>query len=177
MPRNPIAAKRYVRALGFQPNDVATIQASLQELRSFLAVLASTKEIRGFFLSPVVSKAEKLAMLSEVKEKFPTTLRFLAALIDANRLAIMPEIVEELEASMEAISGEMSVTIESARALSEESLGDIKAILQDKWGRKIKAKVLINPDLIGGFVAKAPGKILDASVRRQFEVLKQALGA
>lgn len=177
MPRNSIAAKRYVRALGLQTTDGTEIQRSLQELRSFWAAVGSSKEIRSFFLSPVISKTDKQAMLAELKDKFPHTLRFLAVLIDANRLGVLPEIIEELEIALEAIAGEVSVTIESARGLSDDAVSEIKSILQDKWGRKIRAKMVVNPELIGGFVARAPGKIFDASVRRQFEALKQVLGA
>lgn len=180
MPRNPLAARRYARALGLLGDskiDLVAAQSILQEMRAFQAVLNSSRQTRQFFASPVISKSAKKETLQEIKDQLPHTFRFLSMLIESNRFGLFNEILEEVERGMEALSGELSVTIESARTLSEEILAEIKSTLQERWGKKIRAKTQINPDLIGGFVARAPGKIFDASVKHQFEVLKQSLGA
>ena len=60
-----------------------------------------------------------------------------------------------------------------AHLLTDKQLDEIKAILQSKWDSKIKMKTKVNPELIGGFVAKAPGRVMDASLANQLDNLEQ----
>lgn len=175
MPRNPVAARRYVRALGLVSEEKTEAQKILVELRSFQQLLAQSKDFRSFFFSPVIPKSDKKEAILDLKERLPLAHRFLSVLVEANRLSVLDEIVDGFEASLESASGELSVTLEVARTLPDSSLEEIRALLQEKWKRTVRLKTQVNPAILGGFIAKAPGKILDASVVHQFDVLKQSL--
>lgn len=179
MPRNAVIARRYVRALSVLNEDKAdtsTPAKVLLELKGFQSVINASRDLREFFLSPVIGRDEKKEALQDLKEKLPLTTKFLSTLVESNRLSSLNEIVEEFENSLEALSGELSVELQMAHNLSASTLEEIKQTLEERWKKKIKIKTVINPELIGGFVAKAPGKILDASVANQFQLLKQSLG-
>lgn len=179
MPRNSAAARRYVRALQvlIDEKSEGSAQKLLAELKGFQSTLKSSPEAAKFFFNPVIGKSDKKDALAEIKTKLPMTEKFLEALVEGNRINILDEIIEEFEGLLEADSGELSVQLETARALSESSLEEIKSLLRDRWKKKVKLNVTINPELMGGFVAKAKGRILDASVTNQFELLKQSLSA
>lgn len=175
MPRNPVAARRYVRALGLVAEEKSEAQKVLVELKGFQALLAQSKDLRSFFFSPVIPKSDKKDAIMDLKERLPLSHRFLSVLVEGNRLSVLDEIVDGFEASLESASGELSVTLEVARTLPDASIEEIRALLQEKWKRTVRLKTQVNPSILGGFVARAPGKILDASVAHQFEVLKQSL--
>lgn len=176
MPRNTLAAKRYAEAL-FHLNDGAEGGSSkvLGELSALAASFEKDRGIEEFFLSPVVSKEDKRQVISEAKEIFPLTQRFLLTLIDANRMDCLLEIVSEFRARCEELAGELSVNVETAHPLSGDALEEIRAFLQDKWKRTIKMQTSINPEIIGGFIARSSGRVLDVSAASQLENLKQSI--
>lgn len=180
MRRNETVAKRYAKAL-FQlsiqhadADDIGKPAEVLKELESFQSALKSA-ELRKFFLSPVISKADKKAMLAELNSNVPSVVKFLQVLIGADRLSAFDSIVSEFKKLHEESTGEMSVNLETAHSLSGPALDEIKSFLESEWGRKIKIQVQKNPSLIGGFVAKSANKTFDASVRFQLENLKQQI--
>lgn len=170
MPRNSSAARRYAQAfykLIEKRPDV------LLELKAFENVLRSNVGIRAFFDSPLVSIAEKLGAFSDVKKFFPGAAILIETLIEINRVDHLPGIVEEFSRLCDQESGELSVEIESATKLSDSALEDIKTLLSDKWKKRIKIVTKMNPDLLGGFVARAPGRLFDASIVNQIECLQE----
>ncbi len=177
MPRNAVVSRRYVRALGYlaDESDPSQTQKILGELRGFSSTIDSSKLLRSFFLSPVIPKSDKREALTDLKDKVPLTYRFLIALVDGNRLTNLGEIVAEYEAHLESRTGELSVEVITARKLSDATMAEIKQSIEDIWKRKIKVKHQIDAEILGGFMARAPGKILDASARHQFEALRQSL--
>ncbi len=173
--RNPVAARRYAEAL-FQVCDGAENRVrALAELKAFLGSLEGAKELSAFFFNPVVPVSEKRSALDALKEKLPLTYRFLITTTEAGRLELLAEIATALEQMNEEVSGELSVRLRSAHALSSSALDEIRQLLQEKWKRKLKIQSEIDPGLIGGFVAQAPGKLLDASVASQLEGLEQQI--
>lgn len=178
MPRNAVVTRRYVRALGYltdDKSDAGLAQKILSELKGFSATLEASKQLRSFFSSPAIPKNEKKEALQDLKEKLPQTFRFLIALVEANRLENLNEIISEYEDVLESRTGEISVEIMTARKLSDATMAEIKNSVEEIWKRKIKVKHSVHPEILGGFIAKTPGKILDASARHQFEALRQSL--
>ncbi len=174
MRRNPVASRRYATAL-FEVTDKS--REALDELKVFQAALHLDRGHERFFLSPVVSKDAKLEVIQDFKTKLPNIFLFLEALIEADRLEVFDGIVEEFQRLSDEKAGELSVELESAMSLSDASLEEIKGLLLDRWKKKLKVKVTVNPELIGGFVARAPGKLLDASVSSQLENLREEVFA
>lgn len=171
MPLNQVA-KRYATAL-FQTTEKSG--DVLLELRSLVNLFTAESQIEKFFLSPVISAEDKKSVLSDLRSKIPNTHSFLEALIDANRVSELYWIIDEFAKLVEESAGELSVELESASPLSETQVDEIRALLQDKWKKKITFKTKLNPELVGGFVARAPGKVFDASVAHQLENLREQI--
>jgi F-type H+-transporting ATPase subunit delta len=169
MPRNAVAARRYAQAF-FELTDKS--QDALVELKLFAKVLETNAEAKKFFTSPIISSDEKKAALSEIRKFFPISILFLETLVELNRIDNIEGIAGDFERLCDEKSGELSVEIESAEPLAESTLEDIRAMLQEKWKRKLKLHTKSNAELIGGFIARAPGKLFDASVASQFENLE-----
>jgi F-type H+-transporting ATPase subunit delta len=172
MPRSPVAARRYAQAF-FELTEKS--REALVELRAFSEVLQTTPQVSKFFLSPVISSEEKTAALSEIRKHFPLSILFFESLIELNRMDNLSGIADEFERLCDERSGELSVEVESATTISESALDDVRALLQEKWKKKLKLRTSVNPDLIGGFVARAPGKLFDASVVSQLESLQEQI--
>lgn len=177
MQRNSMVAKRYAEALFDLTTDKneKVFFGAAPKIFAELKMFSSAVEAVGaneFFLSPVIKVSEKTEVLESIKDKLPLTHLFFLTLIEGGRMNCVSEIVEEFNRLCDEASGELTVDLQLAHSLSPQLVEEIKSVLQEQWQRQIKIKQKINPEIIGGFVATAPGRIMDASVASQLENLE-----
>jgi F-type H+-transporting ATPase subunit delta len=174
MPRNPQVSRRYAQAL-MKIVDDSQLSRAAEELSVFVNGLQSDGKIQKFFLSPVVSAADKAEVLTDLSTKLPTIYGFLSSVVKQDRIEYLEEIAAEFGRLREERAGELSVRLEIANPTMEDSVEEIRNFLQEKWKRQVKVTTTVNPELIGGFVASGYGKIFDASVRNQLENLRSSV--
>ena len=82
----------------------------------------------------------------------------------------------EIQHQIEKKSNEFEVTVKSVQALTESQKERLKPIIEQKIGLKVRAlKQELDADLIGGFVISANNKTIDASIKRQLQLVKENL--
>ena len=69
----------------------------------------------------------------------------------------------------------MEATVVSALPLADGQLQPLVAALEKKYGRKITAKVELDPKLIGGLKIMVGDKVIDATVRGKLDAMAAAL--
>jgi len=125
----------------------------------------SAAKVAGLFISILSGK------LSGEAENF---VRVLA---DNRRLELLPEIRAQYAALRNAREGVIEADVFSAFDLDGAQLADLVAHLERKTGRKVKAKVRLDKELIGGIKVVLGDKVIDGSVRAQLGALENALKA
>jgi F-type H+-transporting ATPase subunit delta len=100
---------------------------------------------------------------------------FVRVLAANERLGVLPEIVEVFEAQRNAHEGVLDARIASAYPLSQQQVDDVVATLEAKYGRKVKATVSVDGDLIGGITIRIGDEVIDTSVRGKLAQLADAL--
>jgi F-type H+-transporting ATPase subunit delta len=65
--------------------------------------------------------------------------------------------------------------VTSATVLSDEAVASIKASLEKTTGHSIIVETEVDPELIGGVVARVGDLVLDGSVRTQLTSIKETL--
>jgi F-type H+-transporting ATPase subunit delta len=73
--------------------------------------------------------------------------------------------------------GVIEAEVVSAFELSKAQLADLVERLEKKTGRKVKAKVQLDKELIGGIKVVLGDKVIDGSARAQLGALETALKA
>ena len=73
--------------------------------------------------------------------------------------------------------GVIEAEVQSAFELSDAQLKDIVQRLEKKTGRKIRARVALDRELIGGVKILLGDKVIDGSARAQLAALDAALKA
>jgi F-type H+-transporting ATPase subunit delta len=76
-----------------------------------------------------------------------------------------------------ARGGVSDAIIQSAFPIDDAQLADVVATLERRFGRKLNARVEIEPELIGGIRAVVGDEVLDTSVKARLEQMKVALAA
>jgi len=102
---------------------------------------------------------------------------FLRAVLDNGRLAALPEIASQFHALVNAQSGVSDALIESAFPIEPAQLPDVVAMLEQRFSRKLNARVELRPELIGGIRVIVGDEVLDASVKARLDHMKVALTA
>lgn len=102
---------------------------------------------------------------------------FVRVLAENRRLASLPEIHAQFEALKNEREGVLEAEIYSALELDAGQLADLVTRMEKHTGRKVKAKLSIDRELIGGVKVVLGDKVIDASARAQLTALGQALKA
>jgi F-type H+-transporting ATPase subunit delta len=149
------------------------------ELVSEMGQVAANPDMKAVAGDPNVP-GEKLAELFLSVLKSPLNdeaRRFVKLLVDNGRLTVMPEIAEQFHVLKNAREGSSDVEITSAFPLEGSQLNDLVAALERKFGRKLYAKVAVDPSLIGGVSVKVGDEVLDTSVRSRLAAMQATLTA
>jgi len=123
----------------------------------------SAPKIAGLFISILAGK------LSAEAENF------VKVLAENRRLALLPEIHLQFEVLRNVREGVVDVDIASAFELTAEQLADLVRRLESKTGRKVKPRLSIDKELIGGVMVAIGDKVIDASARAHLAALANAL--
>jgi len=100
---------------------------------------------------------------------------FVQVLVQNRRLGLIEQIRDMFEALRREHEGMMEATILSALPLADSQLQPLVTALEQKYGRKITAKVEIDPQLIGGLKILVGDKVIDATVRGRLDAMAAAL--
>jgi len=129
--------------------------------------------------SPKLSGEEKTALLLSVAgDGMSSEMRnFVHILVDADRIALVPEVRQLFDAMRDEAEGVAKATIESPVPLSAEQLGALTAALERRFGKRIEAQVALNPALIGGARITVGDTVIDGSVQARLDTMAHALRA
>ncbi len=96
-------------------------------------------------------------------------------MIEKNRLSIIPDVGSFYQRLLDELSNISRAEVTSATPLSAEAVESIKASLEKTTGRSIVVETEVDPELIGGVVARVGDLVLDGSVRTQLTSIKETL--
>jgi len=102
---------------------------------------------------------------------------FVRVLAENGRLDVLDEIRQQFEALKNEREGVVEAEIVSAFDLDQGQLADLVARLEKHTGRKVKASVSVDRELIGGVKIVLGDKVIDGSARAQLTALEYALKA
>lgn len=101
--------------------------------------------------------------------------RFVRTAAENERLGVMPEVSTLFQKLRHAHEGSLDAVIQSAFPLTDAQTADIVATLEQKYGRKVNARVEVEPELIGGVAIHVGDEVMDASVRGKLAQLAASL--
>ncbi|MFN9279875.1 MAG: F0F1 ATP synthase subunit delta [Betaproteobacteria bacterium] len=144
-----------------------------------LAAVAADEHLRQFADNPKTSPEQVFGVVAGVVNQplSAAAQNFLRTVLDNGRLAAMPEIASQFHALVNAQSGVSDALIESAFPIEPSQLPDVVATLEQRFSRKLNARVELRPELIGGIRVTVGDEVLDASVKARLDHMKVALTA
>jgi len=168
-------AKRYAQAVF----EIALGRKELDRWQSDLRTIASLGEdaiLIAWLENPKFRFDDKVRLLSEqLGDVNPLALNLVYLLAARGRLGMIGEIADEYQRLLDSYRGIEQAEVITAVPLDDED----KLRLGERLGAVVGKKVVVKPEvdssLIGGFIARIGGKLLDGSTRSKLEVLKREL--
>jgi F-type H+-transporting ATPase subunit delta len=144
-----------------------------------LAAVAGNAELRQFADHPKVPASQVYDVVAGVVGTAldARAANLLRTVIDNGRLAALPEIAVQYRALVNAAGGVSDATVYSAFPIDDAQLAEVNASLERRFGRRLNANVVVDPELIGGVRVVVGDEVLDTSVRARLEQMKAALTA
>ncbi len=105
----------------------------------------------------------------------PMGRNFVRVLVEADRIAVLPQIASCSRALKNDAEGVAKARIDSAFPLSDAQLAELKAALEKHFGKKIEATVNVDPALIGGARITVGDTVIDGTVTAQLAAMATQL--
>ena len=101
---------------------------------------------------------------------------FIEVVILNHRADLFYDMLVEIQHQIEKQSNEFEVTVKSVQALTDSQKERLKPMIEQKMGLKVRSlKQELDASLIGGFIISANNKTIDASIKRQLQIVKEKL--
>lgn len=169
-------ARPYAEAV-FAIADESERRAEWSAMLAALAAVVADPRVRAAIADPNRSAAQAAGLVIGILAGRLTgeAENFVRVLAENGRLELLPHIRAQYEALRNEREGVLEAEIQSAFALEATALADLVARLEKKTGRKVKASVRLDPELIGGARIVLGDRVIDGSVRAQLAALEAAL--
>jgi F-type H+-transporting ATPase subunit delta len=172
-----IASRRYASALLSAAEEGNFLDQIVEELQVIKEVLEHSRDLVHALRSPLVKGDKKIHILEEVfrgsiGEKM---FLFLKLIAKKKRAGLLPEIIDEFQILLDEKRGIINVDVTSAIQLSDGQTRELVDRLAAFTGKKIRARMAINEQFIGGVAVKIGDTIYDGSISHQLQMLRQTL--
>lgn len=147
------------------------------DMLRFAASIVADERVAAALDNPRLDAAAKESLLLGIGgDRFSgDTRNFIRVLVDAERVSMLPQISMMFDRLKDEAEGTAHATIESAFALTDAQVAELRSGLEKRFGRKIDATVTVNPDLIGGARVTVGDAVLDGSVQAKLAAMRAQL--
>ena len=171
-------ARPYADA-AFRLAEAGNALAKWSEMLGALAAVAQDERVGAAMSDPNRSDAQVAGVFIGILQGRlnGAAENFVRVLAENKRLELLPLIHEQFEALKDEREGVVEAEVQSAFELTAAQVADLVQRLEKKTGRKVRTRVQLNSELIGGVRILLGDKVIDGSARAQLEALETALKA
>lgn len=155
-------------------------QQAVRELRSFADALAASDALQNALISPAVPPGRKRAVVGRIADTLGLSRvirNFLFVLIDHRRTPATRDIAETFELAVDEWLGFTRADIRSAQEMPDVQRAALVERLERLTGKRVRPRFAVDPELIGGAVARIGSTVYDGSVKAQLQNMGRRLAA
>ena len=153
------------------------LDAVERHLFAFARLLETEPRVREALTDPSLPVENKRALIGDAlgERANPLAVNMLAFIVEQGRARELERIVDVL-AEVAAETREAAVAeVRSAVPLDEARTRKLAEALSKATGRKIEVRVMVDPNVVGGLVAKIGDEIFDGSIRTRLDEAREHL--
>ena len=169
-------ARRYAGAIFDIARKQNTIDRTLEDVEK-IADLFSKRKLAYLLNEPKIPMQRKEAAIRQAlaSKVLPTSLNLALLVVQRELVEAMPNIARELKQMVLDYKNQAVAEVTTAAPMDEQQLNEIKQALERRTGKHIIMQTRVQPDILGGFVARVGDQVIDASIRHRLAALQQQL--
>jgi F-type H+-transporting ATPase subunit delta len=149
------------------------------ELYRFGKILDDNYDLKRALSEQNVEHSQRVKILEDLlgAKVSPHTLGMLTFIVAQDRARQLPEILQEVSRIAAEARDSALGEVRTAIPLDDNQRTELTRALERATGKRIELKVIIDPTVLGGIVAKVGDTVIDGSIRHRIEQLKEQVRA
>ena len=170
-----LSSKRYAQAAFEIAKDNNKLEEWLPDLNK-IAELTHDPEVASFLENPKVPFESKAKLAQEALEGIsPLALNLAYLLIAKGKAGAAKQIASEYHRLLDEYHGIKHAEITTAVPLDDASKKILGQRLESMIGKKVSISLQVNPEVLGGFIARIGDSLVDFSIQNKLNLLKKEL--
>ena len=174
-------AKEAIRGYAQAIFSIAEAEDALEtvenELFAFARAIEREASLRETLTDPALPVEQKKAVLQDVlgQRAGQHTVSIIGFLLEQGKARDLSAIVDELVALAAERRKAAIAEIRTAVPLDDAQKEGLVRALEHATGKKVELKVVLDPSVVGGVVARVGDQVIDGSIRRRLELAKERM--
>jgi len=147
------------------------------DLFRFARTFEASDELLRSLTDPQLPPARRVAVIEELMggKALPVSVALVGMVVAAGRASDLPSIVDRFVELAVAERRRDVAEIRSAVPLDDATVARLTDALGRALDKDLEVKVIVDPTILGGIVARVGDTVIDGSVRRRLDQLKESL--
>jgi F-type H+-transporting ATPase subunit delta len=169
-------ARRYAGAIFDLALKQNSLERTLDDVQN-LGQLFSKHTLSYLLREPKVSLQRKEKALRETlgSRVLPMSLNLALLVVQRGLVELMPNIARELQQMVFDYKNQAIAEVTTAAPLDAQQQALVKAALERQTGKTILLQTKVNPEILGGVVARVGDQVIDGSIQQRLQVLRRQL--
>lgn len=170
--------RRYAKALIDLADDNKSLPVVEKDMQALSSLIQESDDFRHFLESPLINRDTQTDVVRTIADKAGYTgliKNFLGVVARNRRLRNLPQIVTAFQDALDERRGAVKATVRVVQDLTAKQRKDLEKNLSDEMDAKVTVDVRIDESILGGMVVTVGSQMIDDSVARKLENLRQAM--
>lgn len=150
----------------------------VDEMHAAAKALSGNAELIEALKDPRVPGERKQGIVNDLLDAHasPVTVAAMNFVVSAGQAKSLSDIASRLAEMSADAEGEVVAEVRAPMELSESQVERLQAALSGATNKKVQVKVVVDPSVVGGLVAKVGDTVLDGSIQGRFGELREQWG-
>jgi F-type H+-transporting ATPase subunit delta len=172
-----LLALRYASALVQSIGDNAQLEPAADSLKGIARLFARNHALHSALSTPSIDVERRVEVMNQVlgNDVPPLVMRFCDLLLRRQRIAILPAAAQVFSTLVDKRLGRVTAQVTTAIELDETHSAKLTEALSKFSDKTVRMDCTVDPEILGGAIARMDGVLIDGSVRNRLERLRAAL--
>lgn len=153
------------------------IEAVEDDLFRFARAFTGSDDLRMALTDPKLPIERRIAIVDQLMggKALATSTALASMVVGAGQASELPAIIDRFVELATAERKHEVAEVRSAIPLDATQTDRLAAALSKATGKVVEVKVVIDPEVLGGIVARVGDTVIDGSIRRKLDLLKESI--
>lgn len=150
------------------------LQTVEREFSAVARAIETSGELRDALSDPLVPEERKQSMIEALLEgkASSTTINLVSLVVAQGHGSDIPAVADRLAGQAAATRQREVAEVRSAVPLDEATVERLAEALGRATGKQVEVRLVVDPSVVGGIVARVGDTVIDGSIRRRLDSLR-----